>query len=501
MSTQTQSEAQSAPLQARIRAAASDLLSRAQLASRAGLSFLGKRDLYATLGYSRILTPRDFRERYERNGIAARVVDALPKGSWKGGGELVEDEDPDTLTPFEQEWDILNKRLGIWSTLCRADILAGLGRFSVVLIGAEGELDEPLPKKLPPEGILYLTPFSEEDVSDFTVEQEESSPRFGLPLVYDVRRISGRSPRATQATQSRKVHYSRILHIADGILDDRTFGIPRMKQVWNFLDDLEKVSGGGAEAFWMRAHQGMHIGFDADTHVGDDEAKAIKESVEDYVHGLKRFFSTQGAAVTSLGSDVANFSNPVDAIITLIAGATGIPKRILVGSERGELASSQDKTSWDDLIQDRRDGFVEPLVVRPLIDMFIKLGVLPEPEDYVVRWPEIEELDTQQKATVATAWAGLNTAAKKTVVTPNEIRDKVLGLNPFTPEEEAAQAEADAAAAGGAPPAEAAFDQVDSAQTDVRVAAGKALPLWGQKAWRFEERQAQQRLSVLRSKL
>jgi hypothetical protein len=126
----------------------------------------------------------------------------------------------------------------------------------------------------------------------------------------------------------------------------------------------------------------------------------------------------------------------VDTIITLIAGATKIPKRILVGSERGELSSAQDKTSFDDAVSDRRRDLAEPQIVRPFIMMLTELGALPTPKQYKVAWPEIEELDEKDKAQVATQWADLNSKAGQTVVTASEIRDKVLRLDPLEEEVE-----------------------------------------------------------------
>jgi len=468
----------------RIRTLSSDLFARAGIASRAGLTFGAKRDLFAALGYARTLQPRDYRERYTRNGIARSVVEALPKATWRGSGEVIENEDPDVETPFEEAWKALNKRLKIWSVLQRADVLAGLGRYSVVLLGAPGDFASPLPTRMKPEDLFYLQPFSEEDVSDFTLVDDEHDPRFGLPRIYKVRRISGKTPLNTQKTVTKDVHFSRILHIADGLLDDRTFGTPRLQPIWNDLDNLEKVVGGGSEAFWIRANQGMHIDFDPDTDVSADEAKKVKDNVEEYQHGMRRAFATMGAKVNMLGSDVANFSAPIDAIITLIAGATGIPKRILVGSERGELSSTQDKDAWDTRVQDRRTDFVAPYIVQPLVDLLIERGVLPEPSEYQVWWPEIDELDEQQKGTVAGAWSNLNKNAGGTVVTAAEIREHVLGLEPLTEEqlaqieeEKAAAFEEQQAAMGGSAPVDG---EDPFASAEPKALAGKAPPLRGQ---------------------
>ncbi len=78
-----------------MRAAASDLIGRSLLAQELDLTFDGKRSLTAALGYKKNLTPKDYRDRFERGGIAGTIVEAMPVACWRGGGELVEDDDPD----------------------------------------------------------------------------------------------------------------------------------------------------------------------------------------------------------------------------------------------------------------------------------------------------------------------------------------------------------------------------------------------------------------------
>lgn len=412
------------------RALASDLIQRATLAMSAGLSFGGKRDLYAALGYEKKLEAKHYRGRYERGGLAKRIVEALPSATWRGGVELIEDEDPESTTDFEEAWDRLDERLQIGATLKRLDILAGLGHYAVLLIGAPGELETPLPNSLTEDQILYLTPFSEEDADVEKLIDDSQDPRFGLPALYKIKRIGGAT---SSAKKERKVHWSRVIHVADGALDDPIFGQPRLQAVWNYLDDLDKVVGGGSEAFWLRVHQGFHFNLDKELDsLSEPEKDKLKEAADELAHGFRRTLATRGMELTVLGSDVSRFNDQVDSLVTLIAGTTSIPKRILVGSERGELASTQDRTEWGERVAERREGFAGPSLVRPLPDLLIERGALPEPEEkYVVRWPEIQKLDEIQKATVATAWAGLNSISGEVVVLGSEIRDRVLGLEPL----------------------------------------------------------------------
>jgi hypothetical protein len=428
---------------ATLRALASDLASRASFASKAGLTFGGKRDIYSALGYPSTLTPKDYRDRYRRGDIAARIVEAFPKATWREGAELIEDEDPELETDFEQTWEELNKRLNIWNMLSRADILAGLGRYATLLIGARGEVDTPLPKLGGPDGVLYLAVYGEDEAEVDTLVEATDDPRFGQPLTYKIKRQGTR-----RRSIDRVVHWTRILHVACDVLDEPLYGMPRLERVWNRLDDLEKCLGGGSEAFWLRVHQGTLLNVNPEVKVDKAAIDKLKEEAEDFVNGFKRFLTLRGVEMTNLGSDVSNFSQQVTSLLSIISGATGIPQRMLLGSERGELASTQDKENWDDRVADRRTEFADPLV-RQFVDRLVDAGALPEPEEYEVRWPGIEELNTKEKAEVATAWAGLNSKAKGTVVLPEEIRDRVLGLEKLTPKQ---IAEAEASAKKNTPP-------------------------------------------------
>ena len=65
-------------------------------------------------------------------------------------------------------------------------------------------------------------------------------------------------------------------------------------------------------------------------------------------------------------------------IVNLISGTTGIPTRILLGSEAGQLASEQDRANWAERIDERRTLFCGPRILEPLADRFQEMGVLSE---------------------------------------------------------------------------------------------------------------------------
>ena len=432
------------------RAASTDLLDRFRWARSMGATFGGARDIYNVLGYDRELTIRNYRERYARGGIAKRIVDVFPNATWRGLMEIIEDEDPKVRTEFEQAWGDIDTKHQLQAKLHRVDKLSTLSTYAILLIGAPGELDTELPKGTP-DKLLYFTPFIggggsprrqttttlgfDADATIASYEEDPKNSRFGLPKTYQIKRIDVGSP-----AYSKPVHWSRVIHVAEGCLDNDVEGVPALEVVWNLLDDLEKVTGGGAEAFWLRANQGMHIDIDKDMPLADakEEKESLKEQADLYKHQIQRMMRTRGVEITSLGSDVANFDNPADAILTQIAGAKGIPKRILTGSEMGELASSQDRENWRDQVIGRQKGYAGPYIVRPLIERMIVYGYLPEPANgirgYEVKWPNISIMTEEERSAGAASWS-TTASPEGQVFTNAEIRDKWYEMLPLSPED------------------------------------------------------------------
>lgn len=409
---------------------------RERIASVAGATFGGLRNIGKALGYKEQLTVEDYRKRYRRNPIARRVVDSFPKATWKGMGELIEDEDPTVVTAFEEAWFELSHKHKVWPMFNRVDRCAGIGQFAVLLIGAPGDMSTPLPKADGKNKILYLAVHGQGDIEVEKLIQASDDERYGLPETYKLKakRVSGN---LSAATQDKIVHWTRCVHVADGLLDNELFAEPRLECVWNELDNLEKIVGGGSEAFWLRAHQGYQFDLDPEVVLDEGAEEALKEEVDEFLHGMRRALRTRGVKVTTLGSDTADFGQNVDAVMKLVSAGSTIPVRILVGSERGQLASTQDADNWEDRVQMRREEFAEPFVVRPFIDRLIEYGYLPEPEWYDVRWP-MPVLSDAEKVNIAKGMAEVNQKNGDTVFLSEEIRDRAMGMEPLDEDDLAA---------------------------------------------------------------
>lgn len=381
-----------------------------------------RRDIDAECGHPSVLNIGDYHQLNDRNDVAARAVSIYPDETWSQDPEVFETEE-DEKTPFEQVWDDLNLRFSFYSYLHRADVLSGIGRFGIILVGIDDgkKLDQPIDNigddeqpvnldeknKEPAHRLLYLRPLDESMVQIKSLETNLASPRYGKPLFYSITFADGASG-AEGTLRSQEVHWTRVLHLCDNRGNSEVYGSPRLEKVANRIMDLRKIAGGSGEMFWKGGFPGLSIesvpnlsgvldtiSFDADT---------TKEQIESYMNGLQRYIATIGMQVKSLEVQVADPRPHVEVQMKMIATALGVPWRVFVGSEVGQLASEQDVITWNRRLTRRRHTYVTPFVIRPFIDRLLAAGVLPQPAQergYQVFWPDLNAPSDEIKATVA----------------------------------------------------------------------------------------------------
>ena len=426
-------------MDASFRALAETVVSRAALQERLGQSYYSstsgvpQRDIYKALGYDRNPNFSSYFSRYKRQDIAKAVVDAPVSASWREKPELIDSEKSETA--FEKTWSKIVRKKRIYHYLARADRLSRIGMFGVLLVGINDsrKLDQPLGKAKGQSGLLYLRPYTEANVVIQEWEEDMSNPRYGLPKVYSLSTETGNRTARKEGT-SVQVHHSRIIHIASDLIDNDIYGTPALESILNRLQDLELVTGGSAEMFWRGAYPGLALKADADAAFTQDDLDDLEDEVQAYMHELRRYLRLNNVDVKELSPQVSDPSNHADLLITLIAAAKRIPKRILLGSESGELASSQDERGWLSSMEDRRTEFIEPVILRPLIDMLIKANILPKPkEEYSLMWPALlalsdkEEADLNDKK-ITTAKTYVSTPGLETLIPRDMFLTRFMGF-------------------------------------------------------------------------
>jgi hypothetical protein len=413
----------------------SALLARVEMSSRMGKqTYSGDRDINQALGYPDELVFKDFASRYTRQEIAKAIIDRPCNATWQGGIALLESKKLKN-TVFEDAFIKLEIDFALASIFSRLDRLTGLGQYGVLLFGLDDvnkREDFANPVKSGNRKLIYLKPFSEESAKIEFYEDDPKNVRYGLPKLYNitVQQVDG----GTSITI--KVHHSRVLHIVDDPLESEVACSPRLESVFNRLLDIEKIVGGDAEMFWRGARPGYAGTLDKDFTLGTEAKAALKDQIDEYEHNLRRILITEGIDLKALAQQIADPSQHVHAQLQLISAQTGIPIRILTGSERGELASTQDAGEWKTFIQGRRGNHAEPRMVRPFVDKCIKYAILPSPETkkYSILWLDVFAISEEQRVKIGALRA---TALKDytanpiaaAIITPKAFFELFLGLN------------------------------------------------------------------------
>jgi hypothetical protein len=366
-----------------------------------GQSFNGDRDLYLTCGYPRVLTSVDYVEAYLRGGLAARIIDSFPDATWRETPIIKapgEDEDGEFATAVKRLFDDND----VWETMHRLDLLTSLGHYGVMLFGVAGgvPLTQPLDKGR--QRLLYLSPHGERSAQITKWDDRPDSSRFGKPEQYRLT-IGTNWVGIGGVEKNVNVHWSRTIHVVERALDDGAIGTPRLERIWNRVMDLDKLLGGSSEVYWQNA-AGLRVwSADADAEWDPKEQADMEAQLEEMQNGLRRDARVRGINASLLAAKPEDPTGHIDKQLDIIAGASGIPKRILIGSERGELSSEQDENNWNGRIDERRNRHAGPKIVVPVVDRFIQFGILPKPAGgtYDVEWPDSDSLGEEKRATIA----------------------------------------------------------------------------------------------------
>lgn len=405
----------------------SDIMARAVLAGTLGISFGGKRDLYEAAGFDKAITYAHYLARYLRQGMARRLVNVKPDETWRVAPHVHDGPDHHTDDPdsdFSRAWAALayggaqiegETRRGLLHYLHRLDRLCGIGEYGVLLFGLADGL--PLSESVVsgsmggPEDLLYVNVLDAGSAVIQEYEADVNSRRFGRPKFYNLTLVYGQS----QATH--RVHWSRVIHVADEVVNNELFARPRLEPVWNDLVSLEKIMAATGEAGWQLMDPGRIIttkdGYQLPTirpGMSQSEVESTEQAIseqtaqiEEWMHGLRRWLQLEGQEMQELTNQLQDPSPSVDKLLDLIAGSVGIPKRVLLGSERGEQASSQDEQNWNRVITTRQNNFAGPQILLPVLNRLTWYGILPKPSSggFFIHWHPLGEQDRREHADIA----------------------------------------------------------------------------------------------------
>lgn len=289
----------------------------------------------------------------------------------------------------------------------------------------------------PTRQLLYLRVFDESLVQVVQYEADIRNPRFGQPLMYLITLNDPNQPHTGVGLPlaTVRVHWSRVIHIADNLCNSEIFGVPRMQPVLNRLLDLRKLYSGSAEGYWKGALPILSL--ETNPQLGGDvviDQLQMQTMMTSIMNSLQRYMMLTGMTAKTIAPQVADPTPQIAAQIEAICIQLTIPVRVFKGSERGELASSQDDSQWNDRLRHRQSIYLTPRLIAPFVDRLIAVGVLPKPKQYHIEWPDLDSQTDAQKATIllqkSQAYAAYVSGNVESILPPVDYMTRLDNLSP-----------------------------------------------------------------------
>lgn len=408
-----------------------------------------KHNHYRDFGYPEKLTFDQVYSMYQRNSIARAGVSKTVGKTWQEHPSLWESEVP---TESREESEIRQRfaDLRVWQRLAETDRRSLVGGYSgaILRLADSKRFSEPV-DRVPGglDGLVEIIPAWAGQLTVSTWETDETSENYGQPTMYSFNEVqlpnSTVNPSTDTRTRSFELHPDRVvLWSADGTVHAESVLAPG----YNDLLTLEKVSGAGGEGFWKNAKSAPVLEIDKDAQLSEmakamgvqpeEVADAMNDQVGDWQKGFDKLLMLQGMKATTLGITLPSPEHFFNIALQSFAASIQIPLKILVGSQSGERASTEDASEWAQVNMARRSDSVRPNILE-FVNRLERFGILKE-HDWVLGWGDLTESTVSEKIERAVKMSEVNAKtlsgpmdAGEVIFTGDEIRD-VVGYAPLS---------------------------------------------------------------------
>lgn len=396
-------------------------------------------------GYPDNITFSMFYNMYKRNGFARAGVQHAVNRTWREYPFLLEREvKPHDATKAETLLQELIDRLSFWQKLREVDERSRIGEYSgLILRYADGKrMDQPVTGKVPGgfDGLVDIIPCYQDQLRAASFDTNELSPTYGHPTMYQFNESAvdpdDRKNRAFQVHPDRVHIWSR---------DGTIHGDAILEPGFNDLLVMEKIIGAGGEGFWKNAKSSPVLNMDKEMNPASlaamlgvsvsEIADKLDEVIAGWQKGFDQLLMLQGIDAKTLGITLPQPAEFLAAPMQSFAASINEPLKILIGSQSGERASTEDAKEWDSTIMSRRMNYVQPNI-RRLLAKLTKAGILPAVE-WVISWTDLTEDSAEEKLSKALKMAQINKeliGSGERAFTADEIRE-VVGLEPLGEDE------------------------------------------------------------------
>lgn len=407
------------------------LRSLAQMFPRFFMTASTKHNHYEDFGWPENLQFDDFYRMWKRNSLAKAGVSRTIDKTWETNPELWESEEP-AESKLEKEIVETFGRLRVWQQFAQADMKAMVGGYAgVVLRFRDGQpLDQPVRRAMGLQGLAGVVSAWAVQLVVSEWHTDPSKEEYGTPKMFAFREsaLVDNSTAAAKPARDISVHPDRVLIWSE---DGTVNCVSDLESGFNDLLDAEKIKGASGEGFWKNAKSSPVLKAAPDLKIDAlakamgvapaQVADAMNEQVTKWQSGFDSMLMVQGMEADTLSVTLPSpehfFAGPVQSF----AASLSIPVKILLGSQTGERASTEDAREWAQSCMARRNTRCLPLV-KAFVERLVKFGVLP-PREWHYGWQDLTEATATEKLDRATKMASINQTTGMGVFEPNEIRE------------------------------------------------------------------------------
>jgi hypothetical protein len=398
--------------------------------------------LYSDFGWPEAIQFANYYQMYQRNGLAYAAIIRPIETCWQEYPELLEKEDTHDKTTLEKQIAEKFDEINFWSVLAKADEYSRIGEYAGVIFrfADNKRLDEPVDSKtLGLDGLVEVIPAMQGQLKPEINTDTNDLLNYGKVRGWWYNEAGITDGAENVRTGNAIIHPDRI-HVWS--MNSSIFGKPVLEACFNDLLTLQKISGSGGEGFWKNAKANPIIQFGKDASM-DKIARALgavngagqvdtsliadklDEVIGDWQTGLDNTFALQDgeAKFNSIRMDDPE-PHRMGALQSL-AASISCPLKILIGSQSGERASTEDAKEWNKTCNSRNTKMVKPNI-RRIIRRLVGFGVLPKMDWYLL-WADLTESSTTEKLDAAFKMADINAknrgAGEPVTFTANEIRE------------------------------------------------------------------------------
>lgn len=356
-----------------------------------------------------------FYKMYRRNGMAKAAVSKTVTKTWEDNPVLTND-DSNGQNSVEKAIAKRFRKLRVWQKLAEADRRALVGGYSALILRfADGRtFDQPVGDVAGPAGLAGVIVAWAPQLQVTGWDQDTLSETYGEPTEYTFNEtaVIEDSANALPKTRSFTVHPDRVLIWSS----DGTVHAPSLLEAgYNDLLDMEKIKGAGGEGFWKNAKAAPVLEVDKDASLremanmmGVEEEgmlEAMNEQVESYSKGFDNLLMLQGIQSKPMNVQLSIPESYFMVAAMSYSASVEVPMKILVGSQDGERASTEDAKEWSQTMNARRSDKIFPLLDE-LVDRLTQFRVLVG--EWSVTWTDLTKATLQDKLELAAKMANIN---------------------------------------------------------------------------------------------